>query len=746
MGMWSKPAELHENQLFQARTELVPSLAQLASRVKGVSVEAKKVDVKKKDETRAPLEAHVRPCYATAEAHWSPTNPQFYAIGNTFGYNVAAGVHDAHDDAVTVLLAACGDIRNILATVHSCKPSLSFVFTMNDGNKSMLARNLVLLHMIAEGKATDEDVLAVWANHFVTPRVKSGPLTAALTALCTRPSELSWLSLDVALQEIVDAWLTADQSISKEMLKSLRDSQTAHLMGSAKALSEQAAGGQRLSKKIKEAISTYIDAGCLPAPQSEANTAVNPTFLLAPALQYTVYFSSSIFRAVPLASDEKTAVGGLLKTLAPQLASLRAAIQEKRVLFKVVPGDVISTMQGASARNEAFDFIDTSNVSDYVSVLGLLYASSLTLKRNSWSRVMAESIVAVAGALAQKPPPSSEEIVSHCFVNKVFQDLLAAMSGLTLVSTANLSNGGTGIRTMWRCDAQTAMPPGRLLLDAASALIAASASKARFSKQQLGYPPSFAAVAGLIYNYAADREALLDALVEKFRVAQQHTWELDLVRGKHQELSLVSFTAQVGIRLIQYSENPLILTFSKKELSPGHPVAFEGCQIMTQIAWDTEMGVASFLMDTTQLNAIAAWFGTVCCLTATGALAVGESRAVGTMQRRPVGSEGIATKVVANAKQPTSSLALLGKLPLKMGSDFIWTFCPPSVDILLPAPMSAKPSIMESDGGLTVHVGDQAHWVPWPNGKRPLGKRVNRVSRDVGLLSVMFADSPSCVQ
>ena len=118
LGMWSSPAYQEGNEHFTKDSAEVPSLEALAARLPK-ACRPTVVDVKRRDETRMPLLAHQRPCYTVADAHWSPTSSQYYAIGNTFGFSVARDIPKEVSN-VSVLLAACGDIRNLLATVSAC--------------------------------------------------------------------------------------------------------------------------------------------------------------------------------------------------------------------------------------------------------------------------------------------------------------------------------------------------------------------------------------------------------------------------------------------------------------------------------------------------------------------------------------------------------------------------------------------------------------------------------------------------
>lgn len=73
-----------------------------------------------------PVAVMQRTCRTEQESHWAPTAHQFYAIGKTFGYNVlgpgataAVAAQEGQQGgggAIRVLLAACGDIRNLIAT------------------------------------------------------------------------------------------------------------------------------------------------------------------------------------------------------------------------------------------------------------------------------------------------------------------------------------------------------------------------------------------------------------------------------------------------------------------------------------------------------------------------------------------------------------------------------------------------------------------------------------------------------
>ncbi|GLC40177.1 HSP70/90 co-chaperone [Pleodorina starrii] len=165
-----------------------------------------------------------RTSYTLPVHAWSPTAHEFYAIGNTFGYDVtgggaAAAGGTAADVLIRVLLGACGDIRNLLATAHAVRQRANpadadpaaaaaaaagrrhrrLEFTLNDGNLAMLARNAVMLYMAAELGAPAGAVLAVWANHGLSPSQEEF-LSHSLTALATEPWP-AWLAASDWLED-----------------------------------------------------------------------------------------------------------------------------------------------------------------------------------------------------------------------------------------------------------------------------------------------------------------------------------------------------------------------------------------------------------------------------------------------------------------------------------------------------------------------------------------------------------------
>ena len=324
---------------------------------------------------------------------WSPTASQYYVIGNTRGFDVAATLPPHPTTVPTrVLLAGCGDVRNLLATVASAEERDAnvggFEFVLNDGNISMLARDAVMLHMAAEEGVPPEALLAVWASHGLSEAqadallhscraLADDPWPAWLTAACRLGGDRE----EVAEQRVraaCRAWAGCSMTLS-ELLR-LRDTLGCGeiVKGQALALSLSALGGGPEAARYRKELSAYLTTGTLPHVGKASGEKLaagqrqgNPTFLLAPELQYTAYFSSSIFRAVELAENtaaaapaQATATQRLAAAALPQIAAAGAALRSGRLRVVLVPGDILAVATCDDAV-KPFDFIDTSNVSDY---------------------------------------------------------------------------------------------------------------------------------------------------------------------------------------------------------------------------------------------------------------------------------------------------------------------------------------------------------------------------------------------
>jgi hypothetical protein len=350
-----------------------------------------------------PLPALRRPGSTFPLAAWSPTSSQYYVIGNTHGFNVAQGL-PATCTRARVLLAGCGDIRNLLATVAAAGDDAGgsagggsglmqhqqpeFDFVLNDGNSSMLARDAVLLHMAAQEEVPPEAVLAAWASHGLSEE-HADALLRSCRALADDPWP-SWLAASTSLAEGQEddqpaaeeliraacrAWATSSMQLGellqqREVLLDTGGGPAAReLRDRAEALTLSALGGGLAVQRYRKEVAAYLRTGSLPAAAKQQQPRrANPTFLLAPQLQYTAYFSSSIYRAValvPATASEQSLAHRLAAAALQQIVAAGEALRGGRLRLLLVPGDILEVATAGGEFMEPFDFIDTSNVSDY---------------------------------------------------------------------------------------------------------------------------------------------------------------------------------------------------------------------------------------------------------------------------------------------------------------------------------------------------------------------------------------------
>ncbi|GLC40176.1 hypothetical protein PLESTB_000259400 [Pleodorina starrii] len=202
--------------------------------------------------------------------------------------------------------------------------------------------------------------------------------------------------------------------------------------------------------------------------RAEPLVAANPTLLLVPELQYTVYFSSSIFRALPLSSEPGNATARLVATLAPQLDSLTRGLRDGDVSVRLVPGDILAAMlavpppppppaatgpDGDAAPAAAalqYDFIDCSNVADYVSLQALVQAAAPLLTRRPHARLRAESLVLYGSQLQRYPALTPAAFLAEQL--RPSPPALQELLGLQLVEEEAVVWPGRGVQIVWGPD------------------------------------------------------------------------------------------------------------------------------------------------------------------------------------------------------------------------------------------------------------------------------------------------------
>ena len=362
---------------------------------------------------------------------------------------------------------------------------------MNDGNVSMLARNAVLLHMAAELGAPPEAVLAVWSSHGLSAQhgqllgrslaaLAEGPWPAWLSCASSLGGAAAAGGAEEALRGALRAWVASSVTLPELLAKREQVLGAPTACSHALALSMEVVKtslGAAAAEKLRPEVAEYVKCGSLRSAAKEPLTAANHTFLLAPELQYTVYFSSSIFRALSLGPGA-TASARLLATLIPQIDAVASALRDGTLHVSLILGDVLTAMttpspsplipgrraaggaaaaasggpdDGNDVRLLMFDFIDCSNVADYVSVPALVQAAAPLLAVQPHSRMCLESIV----AFGRERQRSGATLSPHDFVARslggVSLRLFEALTGLSLASAAPLpKDTRPAVRMEWR--------------------------------------------------------------------------------------------------------------------------------------------------------------------------------------------------------------------------------------------------------------------------------------------------------
>jgi hypothetical protein len=426
VGTWSKPVTAQNNKIFVGKRSpesgvnlllpSVPSLESLAAKEVAeheVMIKSKKEGAQSSSSPRN-FYALVRTCRQMCRGFTKL--PQYYAVGNTFGYDLSLGqtLNAEAGSKVNVFLGACGDIRNLLKTVSCMRQRgldshVKIHIVLNDTNMSILARDIVLLSLISRG-ASDVDIVALWANHAITVAQRA-LLESVLDEL--RSSILpEWLTLPVEaelqisaeLAEIFSAWRDCTMPL-QELLDLHKQNVTLNtsIFESAVKLVEDAVGHNPFNKEIRE----HIQSGNV-CKTIKSMTSANPLMLEAPSLQYLLYWSSSIYRAIQIdamtrASRYEELHGVILRTLKPQIEAVAETLKGGTLRVAVVPGDILDALlfggcQGIlsqlahSSDAQFFDFIDLSNVADYVSLPAVVQAALPLLKFVSHARVHIQSM------------------------------------------------------------------------------------------------------------------------------------------------------------------------------------------------------------------------------------------------------------------------------------------------------------------------------------------------------------------
>jgi len=614
-GVYSKPAKLFGYSHYQPNDSAIPSIADLVNHLP-LSWRSAHASRDLGARPQPALGALRRPCRPHQDASWSPTGSENYAIGNTAGYNVTAGVGiPLGTTRLSVLFGASGDIRNLLSTVASSPLEICFDFVVNDGNIAMLARNAVMLEMIA-CEAPAEHILSVWANHELTVKQNESMMSAILklaaspwpewlTATNGLGAENTDYGVENELRAIFNVWLTCGLPSSSILAErsSMMNANSGLLRNQSISLTKDAVGTKVFSKYQKE-ISAYIDRGSLVSKGTKrlALTKLNVTLLL-PELQYTVYFSSSIFRAVALDdSSRDSAHAALLHTLEPKFKRLSTALQLKRCNVFLLPGDILTSLTDNNG-DACYDFIDCSNVADYLSLPALAQAAAPRLKPAKHSRLFMESLV-MFNLNSATAKPFVEAMFGYqlpTIERMIGLQLLVGEDSPTWVGAHGLrmefarTHSDDAIDWVGVC-AQLARPAALDMYARVSSVTSTSA------------PAAYASPMTLVHLLTScTQPELADILVRtilrcgqerlrffEWEIKSQAAYQLDLPESSG--FARIKYTGIPASTMTLFSNHPVVLGISNAPLSGLSISLNQVSQLLSTFAWDAEMFSAEFLL------------------------------------------------------------------------------------------------------------------------------------------------------
>ena len=236
----------------------------------------------------------------------------YYAIGNTPSVDLTEGCQVPRH--AKFLLLGCGDIRNILRTVHELsqlKPQPnSLTFHLNDIDDVLLARNAVLLqiiHILDPSKREDVEFLwNVWYNLHLSEddfqRLKSilsHILDSTLVSFTSESDECStaiktvvkfWLEIKMDVKE---AQSQRERFICKKLEAKLNDELT--FSDAVASLAFSAGFPHRpLNTHDSEEVTTYFRSGSTDVDSTEYT---NPTFFCPHVSGWRVHPASLPYHA-----------------------------------------------------------------------------------------------------------------------------------------------------------------------------------------------------------------------------------------------------------------------------------------------------------------------------------------------------------------------------------------------------------------------------------------------------------------
>ncbi|KAL8785867.1 MAG: hypothetical protein Q9213_003099 [Squamulea squamosa] len=380
-----------------------------------------------------------------------PLKYWMYPIGNTPAVNLLRDTpaSNEREETLGVLCLACGDPRSILFTLWSetvQNKERRYHFTCCDTEPAILARNVVLLTMIADYHSTTDDTTGhcIW-NLFYHMLISKSDLTV----LQEHAAKL------LTASESLQTWLTSSygdyvQLTNEATLTELRQywSQYKTMDVSGRVVANVREGMSQRSKEIATYWVTGVAGGDCKSLGKKGHA--NPMFAVssAPSGEFAVHYGTEPLLGFHLAEAFRKLHCGEKMTLAAQgdrlveaaktqftawCQTFKKFVEHRRVCVQLFCGDalalchqlqlrVASTKQTNAARfytkpwklqplrldgqdgcNDSrwpsmsrFDVVDTSNLGDHVGLINMIVAEAPLLRNHPTSILCTESLLAAS--------------------------------------------------------------------------------------------------------------------------------------------------------------------------------------------------------------------------------------------------------------------------------------------------------------------------------------------------------------
>ncbi|KAF8180830.1 hypothetical protein BJ912DRAFT_1032956 [Pholiota molesta] len=368
-----------------------------------------------------------------------PSKYFFYAIGNTSAISLTTDL--PLEEPARTLLLGCGDPRNVLHTIFNEPPNSGrpLDFTCCDFDPAVLARNVLLFTMVADGQS---DAI-IW-NTFFHFRLDSDSHTALIDQ-CKKLIELS---------ETTEKWKSSPYALiiktcTNHTLAEIRRHWTLYVNMQNLPNSRLAAIGAAFDKLGKENLKKFKTRSCLhmhgatvihqsfgnfwktgvtflDGKNIAAATLLNPTFVYSLGGEgCSLHYATD-----PMVPFHLAALFGNAKTTVTMAEVLKAAKREftdwctsyrtslSSTFPPIIRDEYTSAPGGAPA---SFNVIHTSNLEDHIGLLNVLIAAAPLLSSEASGVLYTESLL----FLGQN---ATKEFTEHLHADLSVVGLLAGLS------------------------------------------------------------------------------------------------------------------------------------------------------------------------------------------------------------------------------------------------------------------------------------------------------------------------------